>query len=268
MQRIKLYLILLSASQRLAWTRTPADGTVIRQGWFDLPGDANEPVVLKPFDWRSNTQKWPVGTDRSALSPERHREFVTDFYDAAESLFPRPVFKANYEPYSKFDGSEFKIVSRNYEEVADEPLAVPTWKIELTDGIRLDAEYDEIFFADSYAGSDLAYDEIAKALLENFDEITEHEEPYVSLDLSRYGLPTAGIPQITGNEFIDELWADLEEAKEGFGLEIAWSAPYDNPDDGCYRVDSVNLTDVPYDLFMLVWWLARHHQGNHCDCRK
>ena len=268
MRRIKLYLILPSDSPRLTWSVTSAEGTVIKQGWFDLPDGTEEPVMLKPFNWRSYTQKWPIGTDRSELSPERHREFVTDFYDAAESLFPRPEFKANYEPYSEYDGSGFKIVCRNYEEAANEPLAVPTWKIELSDGTRLDAEYDEIFFADSYAGSDLAYDEIARALLENFDEITEHEEPYISLGLSQYGLPTTGIPQIADNEFIDELWADLEEAQEGVGLEVAWSASYDNPDDGCYRVDSVNLTDIPYDLFMLIWWIARHHEGARCDYRK
>lgn len=307
-KRIKLLLIQDIENTRLRWEPWASPNMLhrIKTTWFDVPDTLEIPtgeffyhpdvyiidekngnpvirlrdgrkVTLLPFDWKAFIDKWGRSVDRDSLSEEQHREFIRDYYDACESLFPREKFKANSESDKQYDGKELIFIpSRecsDEEKVAAEPLEIPIWRMPLGGDnepkTEIEAEAEEIFYFPTTENTYAACKDIASSLLKNYDEISAHEEPYISLGLARYHIPVKMFfPDQPDNVFIDEIWAELEDAENGCGLELAFAKPYDNPDDGSERTDSIPLEDVPFELLMRLRHITEYHIGAHVDCRE
>ena len=100
---------------------------------------------------------------------------------------------------------------------------------------------------------------INKALLANFDEVTDHDEPYISLSLVD-AFPMPKVYEPIGDCFVDELLGQLREDKTIDDLVIGISQSYGS---GVERVDEIYLEDLDDEELASLAEIAEKHQGKH-----
>lgn len=106
---------------------------------------------------------------------------------------------------------------------------------------------------------------INEMVVENFDEITEHDEPYICLGLPE-GLSLMGV-RVGEDEFLDELCGDLEETRDGSGAVLCVSRTYTGGE-CCERSQEIYLEDLPLTDLITLAEVAAAHEGDRCDHRK
>ena len=307
-RRIKLVLI-EDGSCDIWHTPSPKDShKYIKTAWFDIPDIPEMPkgdilqnpdvefcdeeegntiinighrktVVLQPFDWKAFIDKWGHDVDRDSLSEEQHREFIRDYYDACESLFPREKFKSNSEDHERFDGQAFdcRTYKRGeYETItAQNPLEIPVWDVVMNDGTHLQAEAEEIFLFPTDENKTAACDDITSSFLKNFDEVSgKTDDSPVFLYLDAYNIPLEKyLPDSSEGEFIVQISTTLKNAENRCGLKLDFSNSYefpeeDYPEDDYEITRSVPLGELPFDLLQLLRIIAKNNNGRHrynCD---
>lgn len=101
------------------------------------------------------------------------------------------------------------------------------------------------------------YTRIEKAFLANYDEVTEHDEPYISLSLVDE-FPMPGCYSEQSEDFVDELFGNLlpEGGIEGIVVCISHER-----EDCVERVDEIDLADLTDDELQALLEAVEKHKG-------
>lgn len=260
--RTQKWLYLDAKSKKIEWSENfPEDSVCLREAWFEKDGSI--------FNWSAFRKKWPKGIRISDLVTEKEKkEYIEDYHAALHSSLLKKVFeykdclpRTNFNALRAraFDRQPFELSTAHFRDFDGEPYPIVCFG----DRANIRVYPEEILILDEKREISAITRRIAEALAVNYDDITEHEEPYIFLGLSQYGLrmPERRPALYEEGLFVDELTADLSDI-EGT-IELAFSKDYENPQDGCYRVDTMELEDVDSELLSMICLIAENHRGEH-----
>lgn len=217
------------------------------------------------------------------------RSFADKKIDEYGAMYEGDIIEHSPDRYQMQSGDEYVTIEITESEIKGEPaladqdlellstvmhcykddhrgsaeMLIPVMALERKIAALSGGRYESDPTYDAHRSSLVRY--INEMVVKNFDEITEHDEPYISLALPE-GLSLAGV-HVGGNEFIDELWGDLEETREGSGAVLCTSRTYDDGK-GCERVQEIHLEDLPLADLITLAEAAAAHEGDRCDHRK
>ena len=100
---------------------------------------------------------------------------------------------------------------------------------------------------------------IEKALLANFDEVSHHKDPYISLSLVDV-FPFPKSYKAFDGEFVDELFGELQKDLSIVGMEIGISIEHE---DWVERVNEILLDELDIEELENLALIAESHKGDH-----
>lgn len=101
---------------------------------------------------------------------------------------------------------------------------------------------------------------IDKAVLANYDEISDHAEPYIYLSLADEGLAIPECYEATADEFVDELEGELQRDGTVRGVVLCFAH---RVDDCIERTDEIDLSELDDDYLSRLVEVAEAHKGEH-----
>lgn len=104
------------------------------------------------------------------------------------------------------------------------------------------------------------YNRIDKAILANYDEISDHHEPYIYLSLAEEGLAIPKCYHAGADEFVDELEGELQHDGTVHGVVLCFAH---RVGDCIERTDEIDLSELDDEYLSHLVEVAEKHKGEH-----